>query len=149
MNTKRLLIAVFAASIVAVAALSASTVLTNAEYDPHSGEKWQTDFAQAQQHAQSTDQPILVYFWSEDCQYCQEFNDQLQGNANLQNAADDYVMVSANYVEAEELRSKYEVSGTPTIVVLSPDGEQVTSFIPTQVDDPASKLEQAHEQARQ
>ncbi len=149
MNTKRVLVAVFAVVVVAVGALSAGMVMANAEYDPHSGEKWHTDLDSARQVAQSTNQPVLVYFWSEGCSYCQEFNAKLQNNARLQESADQYVLYSAEYVEEPDLRSKYDVTGTPTIVVLSPDGTKVTSFAPSQVSDPAAKLDEVHETAVQ
>lgn len=149
MNTKRVLVAVFAVVVVAVGALSASMVMANAEYDPHNGAKWHSDFDSARQAAQAGNEPILVYFWSEDCSYCKEFNAKLQNNARLQESADRFVLYSAEYAEEPDLRSAYDVTGTPTIVVLSPDGSEVTSFIPTQVEDPAAKLDQAHDTAVQ
>lgn len=149
MNTKRALVAGFAVVVVVVAALSASMVMANAEYDPHNGEKWHSDLESAQQSAQTANEPILLYFWSEDCSYCKEFQAELQNNARLQDAADQYVLVSAEYVEEPELRSRYDVSGTPTIVVLTPDGEKVTSFVPTSVSDPSARLDQAHDKAVQ
>lgn len=149
MNTKRVLVVTFAIVVVAVGVLSASMVLANAEYNPKDGEKWHTDFEAAQQEAAADGELMLVYFWSEDCQYCEEFNTNLQNDADLQEAADTYVMVSTKYQDAPTLREQYDVSGTPTIVVVSPDGTQVTSFVPTSVSDPASKLTQAYETARQ
>lgn len=149
MNTKRTLVAAFAVAIVVVGALSASTVLANAEYDPQNGEKWHSDFGSAQETAQATDTPMLVYFWSADCSSCEKFRGDLQSNAALQDAMDPYVLVSAEFVAAPELRDRYDVSGTPTVVVLTPEGEMVTSFVPTGVDDPVSRLETAHETAGQ
>lgn len=149
MNTKRVLVVAFAVVVVAVGALSATMVLSNAEYDPHNGEKWHSEFDSAQQAAQASGEPMLVYFWSEDCSYCEEFNSKLQNNAKLQDSVDRYVLVSAEYVNQPQLRERYDVTGTPTVVVVTPDGEQVTSIIPSQVADPAAKLDQAYETARQ
>lgn len=149
MNTKRALVLGFSVVVVVVAALSASMVMANAEYDPHSGEMWHSDLEAGQQAAQTSGEPLLLYFWSEDCSYCKEFNAELQNNAALQESVDGYVLVSVEYVNEPELRSEYDVSGTPTIVVLSPDGEMVTSFVPTSVQDPAGRLDQAHDTAVQ
>ena len=147
MNTKRVLVAVFVVIVVAVGALSASTVLTNADYDPHGGTNWHTDVTVAREQAQSSNSPMLVYFWSENCGACQDFNEELQGNAELQDALDGYVLVSAKYADAEGLRERYDVSRTPTVVVVTPEGERVTTFVPSGVENPAETLERAREQA--
>lgn len=149
MNTKRVLVVTFLIAVVAVGALSASMVMANAEYNPKDGEKWHTDFETAQAEAASTDQPMVVYFWSENCQYCEQFSKTLQNDGDLQGAADEYVMVSVELRQAPELGERYDVSGTPTMVVVTPDGTKVRSFVPTSVDDPASELAKAYETARQ
>lgn len=140
MNTKRVLLAGFGLAIVVLGALSATAVLSNAGYDAHSGEKWQTDFEAAQATAQSSDDRMVVYFWSSNCQYCEDFNAKLQNDAALQEAVDQYVMVSADINERQDLASRYDVESTPTVVVVEPNGTAVESFNPSGVDSPAQRL---------
>lgn len=144
MNTKRKLIGLFAVLVVIVGALSASMVMASAEYDPHNEEKWGTDLSAAKERAQAENKPVLVYFWSESCAACKEFHGTLRSQDSVQNSVDKYVLVALEYSESPDLREKYDVSGTPTVVVLSPDGEYVSSFIPTSEDDLSERLNQEH-----
>ena len=146
MNTKRLLVVAFVLVVVALGVLSASTVMSNAKYDAHSGEKWQTDVAAAQSTAQSEGDLVLVYFWSSNCQYCEQFNSDLQNNGALQEAVDRYVLVSARIDEHPDLASQYGVESTPTIIVVTPEGTPVDRMNPVAVDSPANRLEKIHEQ---
>lgn len=145
MNTKRLLVVAFVLVVVALGVLSASTVMSNAKYDAHSGEKWQTDLAAAQSSAQTEDTLVLVYFWSSNCQYCEQFNSDLQNNGALQESVDRYVMVSAKIDEHPDLASQYGVESTPTIVVVTSDGTPVEKLNPVAVDSPAERIEEIHE----
>lgn len=148
MNTKRVLVAAFAGIVVVVGALSASMMLANAGYNPHDGEKWQTDVTDAEELAASADRPVLIYVWMEGCSGCEEFNGELQNNKELQSAVDQYVLVSAELGTDPELTRPYDVDSTPTIVVISPEGEMVTKFHPSNVDTP-TRLNKAYETARQ
>lgn len=144
MNRKRILIGVFAVIIVIVAALSASMVMESAAYDPHNEEKWRTDLSAAQETAQAENKPVLVYFWSENCAACKEFHDMLRSEQSVQNSVDKYVLVAVEYTESPDLREQYDVSGTPTVVVLSPDGKHVSSSVPTSVNDFSGWLDETH-----
>lgn len=148
MNTKRVFVVAFAVVVIAVAVVSASMMLSNAPYNPHNGDKWRTDFTQAQQLAESEGTPMVLYVWQEGCTGCEQFNTRLQNQERLQSSVDRYVMVSANIRESGELADRYGVDVTPTMVVLTPDGEKVTSFNPNAGDTP-SKLADLYEQARQ
>lgn len=148
MNTKRVFIAAFVVVVIAVGALSASMMLANAGYSPHDGEKWHSDFSQAKSEAQSADRPILLYVYQDGCSGCEEFNTRLQNNENLQSSVDQFVMVSADIGESTELADRYEVDVTPTVVILTPEGEPVTSFNPNAKDTPA-RLASAYETATQ
>jgi thioredoxin-related protein len=148
MNTKRVFIAAFALVVIAVGALSASMMLANAGYSPHDGEKWHTDFSQAQTEAQSAETPILLYVYQDGCAGCEEFNTRLQNNENLQSAVDRYVMVSADIAASPELADRYDVEVTPRVVILTPEGEAVTAFNPNVKDTP-TRLASAYETAMQ
>lgn len=147
MNTKRTLLVAFAAIIVVVGALSASMVMAGAEYDPHNEEMWGTDLSAAKETAEAENKPVLVYFWSESCAACKEFHGTLRSSDSVQNSMDQYVLVAVEYTESPDLREQYDVSGTPTVVVLSPDGEYVSSFIPTSEDDLSGRLNQERDTA--
>ena len=84
----------------------------------------------------------------EGCSGCEQFNGELQNNKELQSAVDQYVLVSAQLGEDPELTRPYGVDSTPTVVVISPDGEMVTKFHPSNADTPA-RLNKAYETARQ
>lgn len=148
MNTKRVLVAAFAGIVVVVGALSASMMLANAGYNPHDGEKWRTGVTDAEQLAAAEDKPVLIYVWMEGCSGCEAFNSRLQNNKELQSAVDQYVLVSAELGEDPELTQPYGVDSTPTVVVISPEGEMVTKFHPSNADTP-TRLNQAYETARQ
>ncbi|MFB6112883.1 MAG: thioredoxin family protein [Halodesulfurarchaeum sp.] len=148
MNTKRVLLVAFVLVVVVLGGLSATTVMSNAEYNPKTGEKWQTDFDEALETAQSSNDLVLVYFWSSNCQYCEQFTTRLQNDDDLQRAVDQYVMVSANVKKQQDLMSRYGVDSYPTLVVVRPNGTAVASFNPVGVESPANRLYTISESAQ-
>ncbi|MFB6154038.1 MAG: thioredoxin family protein [Halodesulfurarchaeum sp.] len=144
MNTKRRFVAAFVLLVVAIGALSATTLLANAGYDTHGGVKWQTDVDAARKTAAAEGKPVLMYFWSESCTYCERFDRSIEQNQALRAALDDYVLVSVKFSRTK-LRKQYGVTGTPTLVVTTAEGEKVTAFVPTRKDDVAATLESAYQ----
>ena len=99
---------------------------------------WTTDFSAAQKKAADTGKPMLLDFTGSDwCPPCKMLNKQVFSKpAFLDYAAKNLVLVKLDFPnnkpqpeavkkQNRRLLKEYEVSGFPTIILLSPDGKVV------------------------
>jgi len=98
---------------------------------------WQTDFAAASKLAKESGKYVLVDFTGSDwCGWCIKLDKEVFGEKAFQNyAKENLVLVKLDFPRAkpqsaelkaqnEKLRDQYKVRGFPTIILLSPAGEQ-------------------------
>ena len=147
MKLKSMLLLAFVGAVLAVGLLAAGSMLPASEYHPTNEETWAPSLETGLETAQSEDKPVLVYVWSEDCSHCKEFAAELEDDERLQSSIDAFVPVAMEWENAQQIRSQYPIRGTPTFVVLTDDGTEVTTFVPTGVDDPAAVLDAARQNA--
>jgi thioredoxin-related protein len=147
MKLKTTLLLAFAGSILIVGILAVGSTLPTSEYHPTNQDTWEQNLESGLERAASTGQPVLVYVWSPECSHCEEFAERMASNQELQATIDAFVPVAQTWENAQRVRAKYPIRGTPTFVVLTPNGEEVTTFVPTSVEDPTAVLETASENA--
>ena len=147
MKLKSTLLLAFAGTILVVGLLTVGSTLSASEYHPTDEETWAQSLDAGLETAQAEDRPVLVYVWAPDCSHCEEFAEELTSDQQLQSSIDAYVPVALKWEDAERVRAQYPVPGTPTFVVLTENGEEVTTFVPTGVEEPAAVLDAAYDNA--
>jgi thioredoxin-like negative regulator of GroEL len=150
MNASRLLLVGFVVAVVGVAAVSSVTLVLDERYSSHGGMRWATDVNSARETAAETDRPVLVYFWQDRCSGCQAFDERLSERRALRDTVERFVLASAN-VNTDtgwSLAQRYNVSTTPTLLVVAPDGDRVAAVRPASADDVAASLDRAYERWR-
>jgi len=147
MKLKSLLVLAFVGAVLVVGVLAVGSMLSTSEYHPTNEETWSNSLEAGLETAQSTERPVLVYVWSEDCSHCEEFAAELESNERLQSSIDGYVPVALEWENAQEVITQYPIRGTPTFIVLTENGEEVRTFVPTAVEDPAAVLDAARQNA--
>jgi len=147
MRRKRTLVLAFALAVVAMGAVSAVSLVDDERYDRHGDLRWQTDADVARQSAADADVPVVVLFWQTECSACEAFDERVAEDGTLQDTLGQFERVSAD-VSTESGRSlmnRYDVSLTPTLVVVSPDGTAIETIHPASNDDVAGALDRAYD----
>ena len=54
--------------------MNAAPVLSDESHSYHGDTAWGTDVDEALEAAAAEDKPVLVYFWTTWCTYCEEYN---------------------------------------------------------------------------
>lgn len=132
--------------------MHAAPVLSDENYSYHGDTKWQTDYTEARQTAASQDKPIVLYFWTTWCTYCEDYNQKHYQDPTVKAKLSEFVTVAVNLDsdagKSTELQQRYNVNYPPQHVIITPDGEEILS-IPgyAEKDDFIGYLDQAKRQA--
>ena len=86
---------------------------------------WSTSYEEATASAQASQKPLLIAFHSDNCPPCYAMERTVLGEAPVVAALQDVVPVKVNLSYRPELGTKYDVPGTPTYTLLSPDGDLI------------------------
>lgn len=90
------------------------------------GIEWTTDADAAFDSAQQQDKPVLVYYYTTWCTYCDTYNDKHYRNDTVRTALDQYVLLAINIDDpgaGESLLRQHEASFPPQHRVVTPGGE--------------------------
>jgi len=110
--------------------MSAAPVLSDQNYSYHGGTEWHTDYERAAQIAADEDKPVLVYFWTTWCTYCEDYNQQVYPDPTVQSHLDEFVLVAVNLDADGEstarLKQRYGAKYPPQHVAVTADGTQLS-----------------------
>lgn len=125
MRPRKILTFVFIALLLSIAYLSmhAAPVLSNENFSYHGGTAWRTNFTEAKQLATEQDKPIIIYFWTTWCTYCEDYNEKVYPNATVQSHLNDFVKVAVNLDGDSSLQQRYNVNYPPQHVIITHDGK--------------------------
>ncbi|RZV12093.1 thioredoxin-like protein [Natrinema hispanicum] len=121
-------IMVFVAAIsIGYYSMNAAPVLSDDSYTYHGETEWRTDIDEARQVAAEEDKPILIYFWTTWCTYCEDYNANAYSDPAVLEQLDDFVLLAVNLEDnsqqAGQLQQRYEANYPPQHVAVTPDGE--------------------------
>ncbi|EMA46874.1 hypothetical protein C448_05763 [Halococcus morrhuae DSM 1307] len=127
MRPRKLLTFVFIALLLSIGYLSmnAAPVLSDENFSYHGDTAWRTDFSEAKEIANEQHTPIVLYFWTTWCTYCEDYNENVYPNETVQNRLDDFVKVAVNLDGDSSLQQRYNVNFPPQHVIITPDGEEL------------------------
>lgn len=143
MRRKTIIAVIFVLGVVVIGAISAIGMVENSKYSTHGGDEWRTDLSAALNTAESQQQPVLLYFWMDNCASCEEFDKQMRDSDYA--TMDRFVLSAVRMDQRPELSNRYNVTGTPTLVILDAEGNMVSKFIPTQTNDVEGTLRDGYE----
>ncbi len=86
-------------------------------------EDWEVSYDEAVAKATSSDRNILAAFYLEGCPPCAIMDRFVLNRKKVKRALKDYVPVRLDARAQQELSVRYEVYGTPTYLVTTPEGE--------------------------
>jgi thioredoxin-related protein len=109
-------------AILVVAALGAFAYVSRPAAAPAG---WQEDFTAARQIAESTQRPMLLAFGMTYCPPCNQMKREVLPSDEVREALADFVPVALDVYESPEIATRYQVDGTPTYVVTTPEGEEL------------------------
>ena len=90
---------------------------------------WITDYQEALTLAQQQNKPILIAFSAVWCGYCQKMKKSTYPDSDVIAAADAFIPLMIDTDKNPGVAVKYQVSGIPHYIILSPDGKQIDSFV--------------------
>ncbi|WP_170864694.1 thioredoxin family protein [Halogranum amylolyticum] len=132
MESRKILTLAFFALVLSVGyySMNAAPVQSDQSYSYHGETKWQTNVTAVQETAAAEDKPVLIYFWTTWCTYCEDYNEKVYSDSTVQDELDEFVLLAINLDSdrsaATELRQQYDVSYPPQHVTVTADGEQIT-----------------------
>ncbi|ODR83201.1 thioredoxin [Haladaptatus sp. W1] len=134
MSPRKILTLVFLAALLGIGyqSMNAAPVLSDQSYSYHGGTKWHTNFSDAQTVAKEEDKPILVYFWTTWCTYCEDYNQNVYSDPAVRDHLDDFVLVAVNLdndsPQASRLKQRYDATYPPQHVAITPQGDRLVKI---------------------
>jgi len=131
MTPRKILTVFFFALVLALGyySMNAAPVISDHSYTYQGGIEWHEDPDEAYEIAQEEDRPVLVYYWTTWCTYCDEYDSDHYRDDEIRDALDEYVLLAVNLDEpgpASGLVEEHEANYPPQHVVTTPYGDEVT-----------------------
>ena len=132
MNPRKAMTIAFFAALLGIGSVSmnAAPVLSGEGYSYHGETRWQTDYADAVETAAAEDEPVVIYFWTTWCTYCEDYNQNHYSDPAVRSELDEFTKVAVNLdsdAEADaRLQQRYNVNYPPQHVVVTPEGDVLT-----------------------
>ena len=123
MNKKYVAI-VLCAALLAVGGMLYTLIAMSAETE--SKVNWLYDYDQALARARDENKPILVDFYTDWCGWCKRLDAETYGNETVAALLNEsFICLKVDAEEHVDLVEEYDVFGYPTVLFLSPDGEEI------------------------
>jgi len=121
---KKYVAIVLCGALVVVGGIFYTLIVMSAETE--SKVKWLYDYDQALARAGDENKPILVDFYRDWCGWCKKLDAETYGNETVAAFLNEsFICLKVDAEEHVDLAEEYDVVGYPTILFLSPDGEEI------------------------
>jgi len=94
-------------------------------YAPSNDIAWAKDYTVAQQQAEASDQPIILFFTGKWCSPCQIMKRQVWADDQVMNSVNEAfipVMIDVGNPSSTEILKRYGVGATPTTIITDSAG---------------------------
>lgn len=90
--------------------------------------RWETSLDRASAAARESNQPMLIEFWAVWCEGCREMDRDVYTSERIASAMAKVRPVKVDIDREPGLRRKYEISGTPTLVLTDSFGRELFRY---------------------
>ncbi|THE64737.1 thioredoxin family protein [Salinadaptatus halalkaliphilus] len=111
--------------------MQAAPVLSDHDYTYQGGIEWHEDPDEALEVAEQADKPVLVYYWTTWCTYCQQYEDDHYQDDDVRDALEEYVLLAINLDDPGPgmgLAQDHGASYPPQHVLMTADEEPISEL---------------------
>jgi thiol:disulfide interchange protein DsbD len=90
------------------------------------GVVWMTTFEEAMKQAKQEGKPMMMDVMASWCSACKRLDKDVWSRSDVAELSKSYVTVKVDADERGDIKTKYAVSGLPTTLFLTPDGEEIS-----------------------
>jgi thiol:disulfide interchange protein DsbD len=98
------------------------------------------DYEKVMQQARAENKYVLIDFWAVWCEECKKMDRVAFRDPEVCGLLDRCILLKVDVDVVPELKSKFLVVGMPTVVVVSPEGEEVMRAVGYQTTEQIRKL---------
>jgi len=93
---------------------------------PSEGVQWLTNFGEATIQAKQDGKPMMVDVMASWCGPCKRLEEEVWSRGDVGELSKSFVSVKVDGDERKDLKTKFAVSGYPTTLFLSAEGEEIS-----------------------
>lgn len=102
-------------------------VVSDKDYTYMSGLTWHSSLDKGMQEAANINKPMLVYFWTSWCKYCEILEKETYVDTEVNHILkNDFVLVAINMDDQADIAQRFGVSAPPAEIFLNSDGKEIT-----------------------
>lgn len=109
--------------------MNAAPVLSDQDYTYQGGIEWHEEPDEALAVADERDKPVLVYYWTTWCTYCQDYEEQHYQDEEIRDVLDEYVLLAINLDDpgpGMSLAAEHEANYPPQHVIMTADEQEIS-----------------------
>ena len=77
--------------------------------------------------ARRTDRKVLVFFWSENCDWCKRMKEETLSNIDVQEVLSEYIYIEVNTDTQRDIAYGKGVHNVPTYIIMDKNEEVINS----------------------
>jgi thioredoxin-related protein len=87
--------------------------------------QWAPSLQEAFQLAEEKNQPIVVDFWMDNCEWCDRLDDSTFAHQDVIDLAASMVFVKAEGKKDTVTRKRFQIAGFPTVIIMNSAGKEI------------------------
>ena len=94
------------------------------------GEIWLASSQRAIERVEQQQRPLLLYFTGKECAWCRKLERTTWSDSKVSaTLKGSFVALKVDGAKESKLMEKLEVEGLPTVVIMAPDGKELTRVV--------------------
>lgn len=109
--------------------MNAAPLISDEKYTYIAGMKWYKNYDEGQKAAREQNKPMLVYFWTVWCKFCQTLHEEVYPDPEISRILkEDFVLVAVDLDENKVDARRFGVQYPPYLIFLTPEGKQIATI---------------------